>query len=223
MGKTVIVYKLLSTGTGVKLVQEFTSATLSTGPDAGFFTTVSSNGTQAGSAIVWAVGRPTNTTPGYTMLYAFAAATGATLYAAPAGTWVNSGGNANVVPVVANGQVYVATDEQLAIFGLGGNPAGATAASPATAAADAVATLESHPASRITGTVKAINGSLITLQTRSGLARVEAAAAQRADLSVQIYLGEALLVRGTRGATGPFRAELIIRAKSSPLLWPADR
>jgi hypothetical protein len=32
------------------------------------------------------------------------------------GTW--GGGNANVVPVVANGKVYVATNQQLTIFGL---------------------------------------------------------------------------------------------------------
>jgi hypothetical protein len=222
LGVNVVVYKLQSTGTGVNLVQEVTSAGLKTGQDAGFFTTVSSNGRQAGSAIVWAFGRPTGTTPDYATLYAFAAATGATLYSAPAGTWPQSTANANVVPVVANGQVYVATHDQLAIFGLGGNPAGVTASIVAATAANAVVAPDAAPASRITGTVKAISGSLITLQTRSGLSRVDATAAQRADLSARIYLGEALLVRGTRGAGGLFEAASIMRAKSSPLLWPPD-
>jgi hypothetical protein len=35
-----------------------------------------------------------------------------------AGAWPNLGGNANLVPVVANGQVFVASNKQLQIFGL---------------------------------------------------------------------------------------------------------
>ena len=41
------------------------------------------------------------------------------IFSVPAGTWrhaVNS--NANIVPTVANGKVYVASNEQLQIFGL---------------------------------------------------------------------------------------------------------
>jgi len=34
------------------------------------------------------------------------------------GTWPNLSGNANLVPVVANGQVFVASYKQLQIFGL---------------------------------------------------------------------------------------------------------
>jgi hypothetical protein len=40
------------------------------------------------------------------------------LFSQPAGEWPNTGGNANVVPVVANGKVYVASNKQLTIFGL---------------------------------------------------------------------------------------------------------
>jgi hypothetical protein len=40
------------------------------------------------------------------------------LFKAAAGAWPNLGGNSNLVPVVANGQVFVASNKQLQIFGL---------------------------------------------------------------------------------------------------------
>ena len=49
---------------------------LASGQDAGFFTSVSSNGTQAGTAVIWAVSRPTDTNPANVLLYAFNAANG---------------------------------------------------------------------------------------------------------------------------------------------------
>ena len=113
------------------------TATINSGQHAGFFTSVSSNGTNAGSAIIWAVGRPTGAgaNPTAVTLFAFAAtpSSGSTtltqLFSAPAGSWPNTGGDANIVPVVANGKVFVAsayldasgnTRGQLNIFGKGG-------------------------------------------------------------------------------------------------------
>ncbi|MGA7534890.1 MAG: hypothetical protein WBW27_23720, partial [Pseudolabrys sp.] len=67
--------------------------------DAGTFTTVSSNGTKAGTAIIWATGRPTNSKTFAIHLYAYAAApsSGALtlLYSSRAGSWPNAGFNAN--------------------------------------------------------------------------------------------------------------------------------
>jgi hypothetical protein len=40
------------------------------------------------------------------------------IFKAQAGNWPNVGGNSNLVPVVANGQVFVASNKQLQIFGL---------------------------------------------------------------------------------------------------------
>ena len=55
------------------------------------------------------------------MLYAFAATpvngTLKLLYSGAAGQWPNLGGNANIVPMVANGLAYVAAYKSLTIFG----------------------------------------------------------------------------------------------------------
>jgi len=60
------------------------------------------------------------------MLAAFdgtpAAGTLPQLFAAPAGTWSTPHSNPNSVPVVANGLVYVVSNQQLAVFGLGAAP-----------------------------------------------------------------------------------------------------
>jgi hypothetical protein len=88
------------------------------GQDPGFFTSISSNGTS--SPIVWAVSRPVNsgsTKP--VSLFAFDASNGLSLlFSAQAGNWQNTGGNANIVPTVANGQVYVPSNKQVQVFGL---------------------------------------------------------------------------------------------------------
>jgi hypothetical protein len=114
-GTNAIVWKVQTSP--VTLVQE-SSAGVTTGQEGGFLTSVSSNGTQAGTGIIWAVSRPVNTNPANVTLYAISAANGSTLFSATAGTWPNTGGNANIVPVVANGLVFVASNKQLSIFGL---------------------------------------------------------------------------------------------------------
>jgi hypothetical protein len=86
--------------------------------DGGFFTSISSNGTASGSQIIWAVSRPDANLQFW--LYAYSGLTLGQLFKSPAGFWNNTGANSNTVPVVANGQVYVASNAQLAIFGTSG-------------------------------------------------------------------------------------------------------
>ncbi len=94
-----------------------TSAFVNGGQDPGFFTTISSNGKS--SPIIWAVSRPISATAPRVYLIAFNPdASMAQLFKGFAGAWPNVGGNANLVPVVANGQVFVASNKQLQIFGL---------------------------------------------------------------------------------------------------------
>jgi len=93
------------------------SSNLGTGQNGGFFTSVSSDGTK--DPIIWAVSRPSDSSPANVSLYAFkgepANGTLATLFQATAGSWPNVEGNANIVPMVTGGKVYVASNKQLAM------------------------------------------------------------------------------------------------------------
>ncbi len=95
--------------------------------DPGFFTTISSNGTA--NPIIWALSRPVGTGKAPFHLVAYNPDAGKKqrtvkqLVRMTAGDWPNLGGNSNAVPVVANGQVFVASNKQLQIFGLTGAPA----------------------------------------------------------------------------------------------------
>jgi hypothetical protein len=92
----------------------------------GVIPTVSSNGTRAGTAVLWYVQRPPTSSdidPGTPLtLWAFDVTNLSTpLFSAQAGTWTHAvGSNADLVPTVANGRVYVASNQQLQIFGLTG-------------------------------------------------------------------------------------------------------
>ncbi len=116
-GKSIKVWKL-ATSPKPALALVSASPTIPTGQNPGLFTTISSSGTS--NAIIWTVSRPYS---GPTVhLYAFTPDAGGKtmklLYRSPAGTWPNPPNDANIVPVVANGQVFVASSGQLQIFGL---------------------------------------------------------------------------------------------------------
>ena len=111
----------VQTSPAVHLVRQSVSAPLTSGQDPGFFTTVSSNGTTANTAIIWAVGRPT-TVGGPLTVYALNGADASTLFSASFGAWTIPNANAEITPVVANGNVYIAVEKYLYILGLGGTP-----------------------------------------------------------------------------------------------------
>ncbi|MFZ0771141.1 MAG: hypothetical protein WCA49_20865 [Candidatus Sulfotelmatobacter sp.] len=115
-GSTVRVWKVL-TSTTPSLIQVTSSPLKSAG--SGFFTSVSSNGTT--NAIIWALSRPTPTQTTVS-LYAFdpdiGGATMKQLFQGTAGAWVTNGSNTNLVPVVANGKVFVGSYKELVILGL---------------------------------------------------------------------------------------------------------
>jgi hypothetical protein len=118
-GRVVTVWEVLTSSAPPSLINVSSSAALNTAAS-GFFTSVSSNGS-ASDAILWAVSRPTvNQTS--VLLYAFAPDLGGTtlqqIFKGTAGTWVLHGNNANLVPVVANGEVFVASYKELTILGL---------------------------------------------------------------------------------------------------------
>ena len=181
---------------------------------------VTSNARKAGSAIIWGVGRPTSTT-GLT-LYAFSATpTNGTLnllYSAPAGQWPNLGGNANVVPMVANGLVYVGGYKTLMIFG--SNGAASNAAQVMAAEDKLVPGLR-----RITGTLLEARGPQLILLTRlSDHIAVDASAAAAAQRSAKLRVGEAYTIIAPETVSGSsMRATSITRAKPGQGAWPTDR
>jgi hypothetical protein len=212
-----------STAPYVRLAKTLSFQSINTGQDPGFFTTVSSNGTKGGTYIIWGVSRPIDTDPADVSLYAWNAGNGSLLVSAVAGTWPSSTTNANIVPVVANGRVFVASFKQLAIFGLGAG----VAVSPQVAIA--------HPAPppqpalpagvhEIFGTITSVNDTLVLLQDRNGqVLRVGTMPAVDAWQSVLPVVGQSVLVQGTFDNTGTLQAQAVMHAKPSPKLWPPDR
>jgi hypothetical protein len=120
-GANIQVFKV-QTSPKPALVQVASSVTLPNGVnDPGFFTSISSNGTA--SPIIWALSRPNGASGEPIYLAAFnpdSVSKGMmkVLFHAKAGNWLNTTGNSNLVPVVANGEVFVASYDQLRIFGL---------------------------------------------------------------------------------------------------------
>jgi Beta-propeller repeat/Abnormal spindle-like microcephaly-assoc'd, ASPM-SPD-2-Hydin len=117
-GATVGIWKIVQTAPTVTLAKRASSAVLFH-KGGGFFTTVSSNGTA--NPIIWALGLQTLHEPQLNF-YAFEPEAGGKtlkqIFASTTpGTWPYSG-NANLIPVVANGQVFIASGGQLTIFGL---------------------------------------------------------------------------------------------------------
>jgi len=211
----------LQTTPSVALFKESTSPAFPNGQDAGMFTTISSNAKTAGTAIAWTVTHPNDSNPADVELAAVDPTTGSVLYSADAGTWPNVHGNANIVPTVAGGSVFVASYKQLAIFGL--LPAGARSATPLRPSFQQYANL---PAGfhQFTGIIGVMTGSAFTLRTRTGrLLEVDATAAVRNYHSVDLYPGESVSVRGR--LTGPWglSATLVLREKWSSAMWSPDR
>jgi hypothetical protein len=115
-GNTVNVWKL-QTSSSPKLTSAGHASIASGAQDPGFFTSISSNG-NAGP-IIWVLSRPVSQANDKVWLYAFDPDNKmSTLFKGLAGYWPNQGGNSNLVPVVANGKVYVGTNKELRIFGL---------------------------------------------------------------------------------------------------------
>jgi hypothetical protein len=200
------------------------SAGLPSGQDPGFFTTVSSR-KSGGNAIIWALARP-EYAPGPLTLVALSAEPQQgsqlqTLYQASAGYWTAANGNANLVPVVANGHVYVASYEQLEIFGLGGSSA-ASAAGRAIAASAYRGAVKTP--NDVTGTLVKVDGSRLTLRTRAGkFIQVDASAALKNERSEDLIVGRPFNVRGKYDGAGVLHAAIIVRAKPSASTWPPDR
>jgi hypothetical protein len=118
-GTTVEVWKLKLAAGKPALTKTTSSVSIGGGQEPGFLTSVSSSGKN--NAIIWALSHPTssNTTIN---LFAFNPDAGGStmtqLFKGAAGSWTSYFGQSNLVPMVANGQVYVASNKQLQVFGI---------------------------------------------------------------------------------------------------------
>jgi hypothetical protein len=199
------------------LSQEGTSY-ISSGQDGGFFTSVSCNGSGAfgncaDTPIIWVVSRPLSSTSTGVNLYAFSGLAVKGSYPllfgpTKVGSWPNLGGNANIVPTVANGLVYVASNKLLTILKEGG------AAAAPLAAAEAAAPPTS--AFAISGTLGAVNGSTLTVTNRNGKSRLIDASKAIADgvIAAALTTGEAYTAVGSSfTSAGALHADAIYRAK----------
>ena len=243
-GKGVISWQL-QTSPSLQLVQEGStgSASVSGLPDnGGVIPVVSSNGTTAGTAIIWFVQKPATSSDrgpgtGVTLKAYSATDLSQPLVTIGAGTWrhaVNS--NANLIPTVALGKVYVASNQQLNIFGLlGGQGAGKANLLPALAvstpdivtcpalvaplAAVGGGTAAVHD---FYGTICKVTANQLTLALRSGRA-ISIDVTTAAPLSVLPTLGRPVHVRAKVGKDGVAHAQRISRSHVMSPLTPPDR
>jgi len=202
------------------------------GNDPGFFTSVSSQETTANTAIIWAVDRA-NGTDNHVTLYAFnATPSGSSLpllwsSPKPAGYWPNTGGNPDLVPTVANGRVYVASNKQLQIFGLipstSHGPKRRTGAAINNMLREQAAASPAPAGPQFWGTVKSINGDHLELELRTGrILQVDISAAVQQKAVGDVQVGQPALVEGALEPDGTFKAGAVMRAKGQSL-WGEDR
>ena len=219
---------LLELSPAPHLVSEATNGIAVSSQDRGFFTSVSTNGTTSGTGIIWAVGRPATTTS--VTLYAFAAQAANSahklLFSSPAGSWPNTGGNANIVPVVANSKVYVAANKLLTIFGILPGIATATASQQSALALQPSPIASPDSPHIVTGALLAVNGKTLTLQTRGEkMVKIDDTLAVQEQQVGVLVIGEPFTALGSSyNPAGTLQATSIYRAKgSSGALAPPDR
>ena len=119
------------------------------------------------------------------------------------------------MPVVANGQVFVASNQQLGIFG---------PITPGTTLALPISTVASQTKERkVSGWIDQINGTQLVLRKRNGdHVTIDAQPAEAAFQSVPIVMEDAITAEGYYDAQGVLHAQTIVRAKDNRKLWPPD-
>jgi hypothetical protein len=211
-GNTVGVWKVQTSPT-VALTNVTSAGINGSVQDPGFFTSISSNGTA--NPIIWAISRPAPNNNGAPIsLYAFNPESGGStmtqLFHATAGAWPNTGGNANLVPVVANGLVFVASNQQLQIFGLTGTVVATTttlrsSVNPSVSGKPVVFSATVSPQSGTgvpTGKVTFYNGTtaLATVMLTSGFAKYSTAKLPPGTSSITAVYGGASNNSGSTSA-----------------------
>jgi hypothetical protein len=145
----------------------------------------------------------------------------AQLWSGAAGFWPSTFHNANLVPTVANGMVYVASDHQLAIFGLLTSIA-QTQGTAKLQTAPPPLPLVNHPGALMWGTINSVRGSRILLAMRTGKSiQVDMAKALRQRTAQSPVIGWNVAVNGDFNPRGILQARRVWRVKG-PKSWGAD-
>jgi hypothetical protein len=140
------------------------------------------------------------------------------LWSDVAGYWPNTGGSSNIVPTVANGMVYVASNQRLRIFGL---KRPQTPALPISLPAQIAAEPISGPS--YWGTVQKMYGNRLLVELRSGqILQVDVTPAVKAGRARIVAEGQPIRVAGRMNANGVFEASFLWRAPGRSL-WGEDR
>lgn len=226
-GSSAIVWRVNTSSSAPTSLTKLYSTSITTGQDGGFFTSLSSNGTTAGTAIIWAIGRPT-ANPGAMPLYAIDPTSGKIIYTATAGNWTSGNSNANIVPTVVNGHVYVATNQKLAIFGLGA-PAKAALRYSLLTPMQMGASQNRHGFDLNTGEhavwgiIQSVGPTEMVVARRNGLlVRVYLGTVRASGNLAEPVVGEATVAIG-REVDGVMLAANVMHAKKSSTLWAADQ
>jgi hypothetical protein len=145
------------------------------------------------------------------------------LWSGVAGDWQSPENNSDIVPTVANGRVYVASNQQLQIFGLRYRRFRSRFGEPWQLATRPAPNPAGPPTgARYWGVVKKIAGDRIVLQLRDGRALdVDVKPAIAARRASPAPVGQAVMVVGKKRPNGSFEAELLVRAKA-PSTWGKD-
>jgi hypothetical protein len=233
----------LQTSPSVQLVQESSTGSGAVNglpDDGGVIPVVSSNGTTAETAVVWFVQRPSvssDMNPGTPVtLRAYAASNlSQQLFSTLGGTWTHAvNSNANLVPTVAKGRVYVASNMQLRIYGLTGGqkplvddpivpstpePISCPASIAASAAVSGTA-----PVHRLYGTVCQASGTELKLALRSARAvSIDTSTVGNQHRPVLLTPGRPVHVILTIDKAGVAHAQKIAPAHTMSPITPADR
>jgi len=81
-----------------------------------------------------------------------------------------------------------------------------------------------HPAREVYGKILSVEASKITIETRTHqVVTVDATDAVRNHMNVPLAVGHAVGAKGQTDAKNILHAQVILRAKDSPDMWPADQ
>ena len=131
-----------------------------------------------------------------------------------------AGGDANIVPVEANGLVYVASYRMLTIFGPGGSR---VAHLPPIHLLDITQAACAGGTSNVRHSAQRESEGNRHYQSSGEALRIDATDAEKTLHFAQPAVGHALIARGKFEKSGVLQASAILHAKDSPALWQADR